>query len=109
VLACRGRLGAAHRPGILERDPDQSVLKLTRDGEPPPWWVEFCERLSASSFSAPLTRTAGLTLNNGWFEPGGYRALLEWFTVGAIQRRAEADPDHDWRLTLYSAHGAAAF
>ncbi|MGZ6639887.1 MAG: hypothetical protein ACXVII_44640 [Solirubrobacteraceae bacterium] len=96
-------------PGVLERDPDQSVLRVTRDGEPPPWWVEFCEYPSESSFSAPLTRTAGLALNNGWFEPGGYRALLERFIVGEIQRRAEAEPNHDWRLKLYSSHGTATF
>jgi hypothetical protein len=96
-------------PGFLERDPDQSVLRVTRDGEPPPWWVEFCEYPSESGFSAPLTRTAGLALNNGWFEPGGYRALLERFIVGEIQRRAEAEPSHDWRLTLYSSHGTTTF
>jgi hypothetical protein len=95
--------------GILERDPDQPLLKLTRDGEPPPWWVEFCEYPSESSFSAPLTNTAGMALNNGWFEPGGYRALLERFIVGELQRRAETEPDHDWRLTLYSCHGTTTF
>jgi len=96
-------------PGILDRDPDQSLLELTRDGEPPPWWVEFCEYPSESSFSAPLTHTARVALNNGWFEPGGYRALLERFIVGEIQRRAEVEPDHDWRLTLYSSHGTTTF
>ena len=96
-------------PGTLERDPDQSLLQVTRDGEVPPWWVEFCEYPSESSFSAPLTNTAGLALSSGWFEPGGYRALLERFIVGEIQRRAEADPAHDWRLTLYSSHGTTTF
>lgn len=96
-------------PGILERDPDQSLLELTCDGEPPPWWVEFCEYPSESSFSAPLTNTARMALNNGWFEPGGYRALLERFIVGELQRRAETEPDHDWRLTLYSCHGTTTF
>jgi hypothetical protein len=47
-----------------------------------------------SSFSAPLTSTAGMALDNGRFEPGGYQALLERFIVGEIQRRAEAEPDH---------------
>ena len=54
-------------PGVLARDPRQSLLRVTRDGEPPPWWVEFCEYPSESSFSAPLTGTAGLALNSGWF------------------------------------------
>jgi hypothetical protein len=95
--------------GILERDPDQSLLELTCDGEPPPWWVDFCEYPSDSNFSASLTLPASMALNNGWFEPGGYRALTERFIVGEIQRRAEADPDHDWRLTLYGVHGTATF
>jgi hypothetical protein len=79
-------------------------LKPTRDGEPPPWWVEFCEYPSESSFSASLTNTGGMALN-GWFEPGGYRALLERFIVGELQRRAEPDPNDDWRLTLHACHG----
>ena len=96
-------------PDILERDPDQSLLRVTRDGEPPPSWVEYCEYPSESSFSAPLTRTARTGGQQRLVWPGGYRALLERFIVGEIQRRPEAEPNHDWRLALYSSHGTATF
>jgi hypothetical protein len=84
-----GRTG--RRPagaGILERDPDQSLLKLTRDGEPPPWWVEFCEYPSESSFSAPLTNTAGMALNNGWFEP----AAIAPYSSGSLSASSNDAP-----------------
>lgn len=116
-----GCLCCPPRPGVADLDmyphPGFGLLELTRNGEPPEWWDEFCG-------------AARMVYEHGKWETGARRdgTTYEWYTGGEfivwpaerltlrdVEECCAEDPDNDWRLRIegplggvvYQRHGCA--
>jgi hypothetical protein len=92
--------------------PGFGALDLTRDGETPEWWGEYCDIGHWVYY-----------LGEGWQtlvnDPGEEVEYFEgdWHfdrpsdavTLGEIEECAALDPDHDWRLEIHGPLGGVIY
>lgn len=109
-----GCLCCPPKPNVLPLDaqphPGFGSLNLTRDGETPEWWDEFCDVSWEAYWKDEGWRTTtviagpkkGETVE--WFDGDWHWCwAVEEVTLAEIEECVAEDPDHDWRLRIYGA------
>lgn len=111
-----GCLCCPPKPEVAPMDwqphPGFGMLGLTRDGETPDGWADFCdwqtrEVYVSGSFQMRDHKTGGMkTVEYADFE---HVHLAEALTLADIEAAVADDPDHDWRLEIHGPLGGVIY
>jgi hypothetical protein len=124
----RPAIGAVHtgcaccppKPDVAPMDwrphPGFGWLELTRDGEVPEWWREFCAWPTVDHYIEPEWVAGTVKVGPRKGEPWGFWTdtdihwtLSEVVTLAEIETCAALDPDHDWLLEIHGPLGGVVY
>lgn len=115
-----GCLCCAPKPEVAPLDwqphPGFGRLDLTRDGDAPEWWDEFCSVvrwvycIDQGWRTTTIARGPRAGEPSEWFDGDWFPDwACEHVTLAEIEECVAEDPDHDWRLTIEGPLGGVVY
>lgn len=94
--------------------PGFGLLTLTRDGETPDGWYEFCDWPTrdiyvSGSFQMRDHTTGGAMMKTVEYADFEHVRLEEEVALADIEAAVADDPDHDWRLEIHGPLGGVVY